>query len=256
MPGRSNQNIRLVVALAAAMLLQAQAALADNTLIVRKSSGNAISIELSNTDAIAGIQFSLNGRGGLSFLSFEGSDRALTSGLDVYQYLKDNVTLNIVILAPVRSSLAAGAGSIGTISFSFDKTGVSDSVCVFLTNVVLCNAAAQSLSVRTEELTWSIASASDAGQAPFTLEPNFPNPFNPSTTIAYRLEKPSNVRLTVYDVAGRQIKILVDEFQTGGRYSVRWNASGREGSLLASGMYFARLQVGDHVAVQKMVLAK
>lgn len=256
MLGRSTQNIRFVAAIASVLVLQAQIAFADNTLSLRKSSDKTISIELSNADAIAGIQFSVNGRGGLTFLSYERSDRSVASGLEVYQFLKDNCTLNIVILAPVRSSLTTGVGSLGTISFSLDRTVVADSAHVFLTNVVICNASAQNLTVSAKELVWSTENGPGMQEVHFTLERNFPNPFNPSTTIAYRLDKPSNVRLTVYDVTGRQIKILVDESQNDGEHSVRWNAAEREGSIVASGMYFACLQVGDHVAVQKMILAK
>ncbi|MDP2886824.1 MAG: hypothetical protein Q8P51_17595 [Ignavibacteria bacterium] len=256
MPGRSNQNIRFVAAIASTLVLQSQNVFADYTLSLKKSSGNTISIELSNADAIAGIQFSVNGRGGLTFGSYERTDRSEASGLEMYQYLKDDSTLNIVILALVRSALPSGVGSIGTVSFSLDKNGGGDTARIVLTRVVICNAEAQNLTVTAKELVWSTSGASAMQQARFTLEPNLPNPFNPSATIAYQLDKPANARLVVYDVTGRQRNILADRFQSSGRYSVPWNADKREGSMLASGMCFACLQVGDRVAVQKMISAQ
>jgi hypothetical protein len=71
----------------------------------------------------------------------------------------------------------------------------------------------------------------------FALLQNYPNPFNPSTTIGYEVPVTSNVRMVVYDLLGREITVLVDEKKTAGRYAVRFDAS-----LLASGVYFSRMQ--------------
>ena len=70
----------------------------------------------------------------------------------------------------------------------------------------------------------------------FDLIQNYPNPFNPITTITYSLPKASNVTLKVYDILGRELVTLVDEFKSEGQYSVLFNASS-----LASGIYFYRI---------------
>ncbi len=90
-------------------------------------------------------------------------------------------------------------------------------------------------------------------QAPesFFLSQNFPNPFNPTTTISYRLLEPGNVKLAVYDVLGRIIATLVDGTENSGDYSVDFN-----GSDLPSGVYFYRLQVGASAVTRKLVLIK
>lgn len=80
---------------------------------------------------------------------------------------------------------------------------------------------------------------------------NYPNPFNPSTIIKYQLLKGGHVKLRVYDILGREVKILVDEFQTNGRYEIEFN-----GSNLPSGIYFYRLEANDFVDSKKMVLVK
>jgi dienelactone hydrolase len=87
--------------------------------------------------------------------------------------------------------------------------------------------------------------------AQFSLEQNYPNPFNPSTAISYQLSAVSMVKLTVFDVLGREVALLVNEIQKPGSYVTRWDGSGN-----ATGVYLYRLQTGDNVQTKKMVLMK
>ncbi|MBI3192859.1 MAG: T9SS type A sorting domain-containing protein, partial [Ignavibacteriae bacterium] len=84
-----------------------------------------------------------------------------------------------------------------------------------------------------------------------TLVQNYPNPFNPSTVISYRLSVHSSVSLTVYNLLGEEITTLVNETQDAGFKSVEWNVSG-----LPSGVYVARLIVGNTVQTKAMLLMK
>jgi hypothetical protein len=85
----------------------------------------------------------------------------------------------------------------------------------------------------------------------FALEQNYPNPFNPSTTIKYELPKSSVVRLSVYDIIGREVSVLVNERRDSGVHEIKF-----DGSNLASGVYFYRLQAGDFVQSKRLVLLK
>ena len=87
--------------------------------------------------------------------------------------------------------------------------------------------------------------------ADFNLEQNFPNPFNPSTTIKYELPIASLVSLTVFDVLGREVCVLVNDRGDAGVHEVKF-----DGSNLASGVYFYRLQAGDFVATKRLLLVK
>ena len=83
------------------------------------------------------------------------------------------------------------------------------------------------------------------------LSDSYPNPFNPTTSINYGLEKDGHVEIMIYDAAGRLVEELVNGHQDGGSYSITWNASNQ-----ASGMYFAKMIAGDVVQTQKLVLLK
>lgn len=85
----------------------------------------------------------------------------------------------------------------------------------------------------------------------FHLNHVYPNPFNPDTNFGFRIVVGGLVRLDVFDVVGREVSTLVNRFMAPGDYSVHFSGSG-----LASGVYFARLESGTHVAIEKMVLAK
>jgi photosystem II stability/assembly factor-like uncharacterized protein len=85
----------------------------------------------------------------------------------------------------------------------------------------------------------------------YTLSQNYPNPFNPTTTISYQLMAANFVNLRIYDILGREVGTLVNEVRQPGTYVVRFDGSG-----LASGVYFYKLQAGRFVDVKKFVLLK
>ncbi|MGA2669784.1 MAG: T9SS type A sorting domain-containing protein, partial [Ignavibacteria bacterium] len=85
----------------------------------------------------------------------------------------------------------------------------------------------------------------------YVLSQNYPNPFNPTTNITYSIPKAGNVKLTIFDVLGREVSVLVNEVKSPGTYNVDFNASN-----IGSGVYFYRIEAGDFSAVKKMVLVK
>jgi hypothetical protein len=85
----------------------------------------------------------------------------------------------------------------------------------------------------------------------FSLLQNFPNPFNPTTTISFYLPSKSFVSLTVFDMVGRKIATILSEEMSPGTYSRQWNAA-----KLSSGIYFYRLQAGTYIETKKLVLLK
>ncbi len=90
----------------------------------------------------------------------------------------------------------------------------------------------------------------------FALHGAVPNPFNPSTTIKYSLAEAGMVRLVVYDLAGHEVRTLVNDAQSIGAHSVQWDGRNQAGSMVASGVYLYRLSSGNHVEGKRMLLMK
>lgn len=90
----------------------------------------------------------------------------------------------------------------------------------------------------------------------FALADNYPNPFNPETTIKYALPEAVEVRLDIYNMLGQMVRTMVAENQSPGRYVVRWDATDDSGSDLSTGIYFYRLRAGDFLETKKMLLLK
>lgn len=97
----------------------------------------------------------------------------------------------------------------------------------------------------------SIVEINIAAPANFSLAPNFPNPFNPSTKISYTLPTDGFVTLKVYDILGREISSLVNENEKAGRYEISF-----DGSRLASGVYICKMSSGNYSNTIKMLIMK
>jgi hypothetical protein len=91
----------------------------------------------------------------------------------------------------------------------------------------------------------------EAHPATYQLAQNYPNPFKPTTTLTYAIPESQHVRLTVYDLLGRQVAVLVEGRRPPGRYQVHFDAKG-----LPSGVYYIELQAGSFRQQKAMVLAK
>ncbi|RMF58925.1 MAG: T9SS C-terminal target domain-containing protein [Calditrichaeota bacterium] len=92
----------------------------------------------------------------------------------------------------------------------------------------------------------------------FHLGQNYPNPFNPATTIPFELTNtmPLLTQLKIYDILGREVRTLVDEPKTAGKYEVVWDGRNAFGEAVASGIYIYRLQVGNQVKSNRMMLVR
>ena len=101
----------------------------------------------------------------------------------------------------------------------------------------------------------SVEEASNIPNA-FVLRQNYPNPFNPSTSISYELPKAENVRIVIYDIAGRKVRELVNENKAAGSYMVEWNGRNEQESLVASGLYVYRIYAGEFSQILKMTLIR
>lgn len=90
----------------------------------------------------------------------------------------------------------------------------------------------------------------------FALLQNVPNPFNPVTSIHYKLPEQTHVLLTVYDILGRKVRTLLNETKVSGTYSIKWNGTTDSGKAVGSGVYIYELTTPQFTSTRKMIIIK
>jgi len=90
----------------------------------------------------------------------------------------------------------------------------------------------------------------------FELSQNFPNPFNPTTTIQFQVPEASDVSIVIYDMLGQEVKALFSENVQAGNYSVEWNGVNNAGLKMSSGSYIYRMTAGNFIETKEMILLK
>ena len=85
----------------------------------------------------------------------------------------------------------------------------------------------------------------------FELLPAYPNPFNPMTNISFVMEHDNNIKLSIYDIRGREVDILANGLKGSGEHTIIWDAAD-----FASGIYYIHITAGNHVETQKIMLIK
>jgi hypothetical protein len=152
--------------------------------------------------------------------------------------------------AIVNGGSVSGGGAVATLTFKvlreFEDNArfeVADGLVVdpsALTNQVVVLGALDIQSTPTE----------------FSLLQNFPNPFNPETTIKYNLAEGADVHLRIYNIVGQVVRTLVAERQSAGRYQVRWEGTDDRGMTVSSGIYFYQISTGKFQDVKRLMLLK
>lgn len=249
----TNSIFRQALFVTSLSLLVTATARAESKLSLVKINSNTISVNMENSMAVAGLQFTINGSSNLKLEGAKKSGRTDNTGWLLYQYQPNDSTINVLILPSNPINLPQGAGVIAQLSVKEISVQGASSRLTF-SRVVVADERAQSMAVTLIHLEWG----SSVGQVEktFTLEQNYPNPFNPTTTIRYKLEQPGRVQLTIFDITGREVRRVIDEYQLDGSYSVTWNGKDEAGQQLASGVYFARLNVNGALATMRMTLTK
>jgi hypothetical protein len=230
---------------------------ADNKLSITRSAANTLEVQLSNSEEIYGVQFSLRTSSDVVLGKLERDSRTTEEHWLVASYKPNDSIVNVIIISTQSKYFSDGNGALAKISFTTEKPNEISSAS--LANVMITNKHADSLGVAINNLDWSNKSvliADNNATKSFVLGQNFPNPFNPTTKITYRLNKPALVKLSVYDITGREVNRLVDRYQSVGDYNISWNSNDDNGQKMASGMYFARLIVDNESVSRKMVMTK
>ncbi len=99
----------------------------------------------------------------------------------------------------------------------------------------------------------------DAGPAipqSFSLQQNYPNPFNPVTNIIYALPEESQVRISIFNMRGELVNVLINQKQNAGTYKITWDGTSKNGQVMSSGLYFIKIDAGQFSDIKKMIFAK
>jgi len=111
---------------------------------------------------------------------------------------------------------------------------------------------------KSEQLITSVEEAKNPATIPegYKLSQNYPNPFNPETKISYTIPKSGVVVVNVYDLTGKLVKNLVNQQQTSGTFTVKWDGTNSLGKKVSTGIYFFQLKSGNANIVRRMLLIK
>lgn len=258
------------------IIVSASMVFAGNTLSITEVSddgaGNVtFTLGYSFDDVVAGFQFDFLSDAMFTLTGAEGG----ASG-DAGMMVSTNESGTVIGFSMTGATIAAGSGTFLTLSGTYDTAnngmlanmGAYDScnddgdpACGDDdTRMVLSDSNASALESNFVGVNWTIGSNTLNNDSPeiysYGLSANYPNPFNPSTTISYSIASPGEVSIVVYDMMGRHVRTLVSDFATPGSYDVIWDAKNDQGSSVAAGMYLYEMVSGDFVEVNKMLLVK
>ena len=255
-------------------LMFAGSLFAANTLevlsVTDDGQGNVtFALGYSFDEAVAGFQFDLLSDGVFMLDGAEGG--ACT---DAGFMVSTNPSGRVIGFSLTGATIEAGSGDFIMLSGTYDVSAVGTVVSLTAledcnsdgdaacdgddTRMVLSDTEASALESMFLTSSWSVGDGSLDNEQPieFSLSANYPNPFNPTTTIDYSIATAGDVSIVVYDMMGREVRSLVADFATPGSYSVVWDATNSEGLSVAAGMYVYKMTSSDFVEVNKMLLVK
>jgi subtilisin family serine protease len=151
------------------------------------------------------------------------------------------------------------SGGSSDINVTFDATQLDEGEYVGYLDIISNDPDEGSIAVEctlTVSGPTGLGDLSDVFPEKFELQQNYPNPFNPTTRLTFAIPVQSAVRLTIYDLLGRQVRGLLAEELPAGYHAVSWDGTNDRGRAVSSGIYFYRLEAGDFEQNRKMIMLK
>lgn len=230
-----------------------------------------VPLEVANTQDLVALDIPLEYSEGAVLDRVEFTDRV--SHFDFKHASIDNENRQVIIgmismVTNDRPDLATGTGVVANLVFKLDPTVDKVELKAFETqnpNHSLTyyyndySTGRPEVKVVRPELNFASIAYSGGGEAvptEYALNQNWPNPFNPETTVSFALPEAGEVEVTVFNVLGQQVKTLASGHHEAGTYEVIWDGADESGSKVASGIYFYRAKINDFAKTRKMVLLK
>ena len=242
-------NSIILTLFAGLLLVASEAFAADAKLFLTNLSESRIEIHFENRRLVAALQFTMHASGSVNFRSVSLVGRMNNGAWVLSSFKLNDSTINVVAIRKGREDLHPGTGAIAEGLFELSHGGSVHAIS--FSRVVASSPNATNLDLDIDSIEWTCAEIQ-----PFTLNQNYPNPFNPNTSIPFTLRQAANVDITVYDIAGRQIKRITEGMLASGGHTVTWDSIDESGAFVPSGVYFIRLRVGDQIQVRKMILTR
>jgi len=200
-----------------------------------------VSVNIGQPETIQGFEFLMSYNP--SAVEFIENSQTGLAGLDIVYKVEDG-------LVRVASAFPGDAFE-GTLTLGFRSLGTAGNMTFEIADARVVDLAG------VEALTTNIVNyMQKAIPTVYSLSQNFPNPFNPTTTISYSLPEAGNVELVIYNMAGQKVRTLVNSRQDASFYQIVWDGRNDSGSSVASGLYFYKLTAGHFSKIQKMTLVK
>lgn len=203
----------------------------------------------TEADNLYGVSYSIRTTQGVEIKEIINGDYF---GDDILCYFnKGNTQLNAGY-SIVKKSADFNSSNVSEVNVI--KIDLSDitTATIELVNVIGINESGREISIKGTQITINgVTSVENEIPSDYNLKQNYPNPFNPKTLIEYSLKNSGFVKLSIYNLLGEEIKVLVSEYQNSGNYSISF-----DGSELPSGVYLYRIETGEYANTKKLLLLK
>ncbi|MCE5250198.1 Ig-like domain-containing protein [bacterium] len=173
----------------------------------------------------------------------------------LYKTDRNNLTASAVVLGSTSRGITIAGENLLEIEFEVIRDGAFtiDLAGIEMRDYLNNHLAA---AIDNRSIAGKIGSSGETLPLSFGLSQNFPNPFNMSTTIAYSVDKPGNVRIVIYNTLGQLVRTLVDDSREAGRYSAIWNGTDDAGIEVTTGVYFVRMIQNNRSDTRSMLMVK
>jgi len=241
---------KLVLLVACGLMFAGQAKISK----VASLSNNDITLSIESNEDVYGVQFDINFNQNEVTLSKEDITSKV-DGINLYSNVWNDEGRARVLMFSLSGQkiLDTSYESLSDIvSIPFTAVdGFGGSSYVELVDVTLAGQGGKSIGVTTQSFEVGFTSPTQT-----KLNGNYPNPFNPSTTISYQIAEGMNVDLIVYDLKGAEVKTLVSSFQEDGNYTAVWDGRNNDNQQVSSGSYKVVFRAGNHSETLNMTLLK
>jgi outer membrane protein assembly factor BamB len=166
------------------------------------------------------------------------------------------IAAGVLYMTTYSGNLYAYSTEIGTLLGSYSLPGYIHSSPAIANNYLYFGGSDGILYAFGKPIFQNVASVAAYLPQQYFLSQNYPNPFNSGTTIKYELPKAGYMKLSIFNLMGQEVKVLVDEYKESGIYEVYWNGKINEGDEAGSGVYIYKLEVGKFVKTKKMLIIK